>query len=233
MVTKRDQFTNHQLSVDDINLIIEKHDQHTRNHDASAISKSTLPAKVSPDIEVGNLIYIASDLSKAKQRDRYLVVKVDGDFCSVRKFTNTQLRDSAVRVKKAHCFHVPCAPLPVTYNKLESGTEIDEDVMLLVASPNEQCTSRAPPQTFDPDYESPHVTDDPLATHLPDNSVADCANLSPTSLIDAEITVPQSQTSVPLVMPQVNNNEPVLEATSPRRTQRQSRRPGYLDDYEC
>jgi len=114
MVTKRDQFTNQQLPVDDINLILQKHEQHVRNHDASARSKSSLPAKISPEVEVGDLIYITSDLSKSKQRDRYLVIKVDGEFCSVRKFTNTQLRESAVRVKKSHCFHVPSTPLSIT-----------------------------------------------------------------------------------------------------------------------
>ena len=72
MLTKRDQFTNLQLPINDINLILQKRDQHIRNHEASAKSKATLPAKIAPSIEVGDLVYIASDLSKSKQRERYI-----------------------------------------------------------------------------------------------------------------------------------------------------------------
>ena len=113
MVTKRDQFSNQQINIDEISLITKKHEQHTSNHDSSSHAKASRPALIQPDIVVGDLVHVATDLTKSRARDRYLVAKVDGEFRSLRKFTDTQLREAALRVKKSECYHVPTPPLPI------------------------------------------------------------------------------------------------------------------------
>ena len=60
-----------------------------------------------PDIEVGDLVYIHSDSNKSRARDRYLVTNVEGSFCNVRKFIGSQLRSTSYRIKKSGCYHVP------------------------------------------------------------------------------------------------------------------------------
>ena len=162
------------------------------------------------------------------------VVKVDGEFCSVRKFTNTQLCEPAVRVKKAHCFHVPSAPLPVINENKECEAEVDEDVQHLTTSSHNQCTSNTSQQTLtDFNHEPPHHADDPFTEHLSSHAETDPANLPSTPLVNTENSIATLQTGAPLEVPQAENIATALESTAPRRTQRHSRRPGYLDDYEC
>ena len=72
MLTKRDQFSNLQLQVDDVDLIIQKHNQHVSNHAPSARSKATKPALDSKPIEFGDLVYLVGD-SISKQLKRYIV----------------------------------------------------------------------------------------------------------------------------------------------------------------
>ena len=68
MLTKRDQFSNKQLPIDDCSLIIAKHNQHLENHQASERSKAKRPAVKVPDISVGDLVHLACDpISKGVQ----------------------------------------------------------------------------------------------------------------------------------------------------------------------
>ena len=238
MVTKRDQFTNHQLSIDDIDIILQKHEQHTRNHDASAKSKSALPAKIPPSIDVGDLVYIASDLSKSKQRDRYIVVKVDGEFCSLRKFTNTQLRESAVRVKKSHCFHVPSAPLPSRNMSNENPVPNDD-----IDEPPDAPLYHHP-NAFNEDlqaatlreHENMHTVEECLTA--PTSNYAETENPQPTipaSPIPSEVEPTDSQIPANVIVNALapSNQASPVETVVPRRSQRQSCRPKYLGAYEC
>ena len=93
-----------------MDLILQKHEQHTKNHDASAASKAKAPALTPPEIVTGDLVYLVADSEKSRQREWYLVVTVDGEWCNVRKFTENQFRTLSYRVKKSQCFHVPVAP---------------------------------------------------------------------------------------------------------------------------
>ena len=101
MLTKRDQFLNLQLHVDDVDLIIQKHNQHVSNHISSAQSKATKPPLENQNIEVGDLVYLVGDpISKGKQRERYIVTSIDKEWCNVRKFTSNQLRAMTYKVKE-------------------------------------------------------------------------------------------------------------------------------------
>ena len=72
MLTKRDQFTNFLLPIDDVDLIIQKHQQHLENHHPSALSKSSKPALSEAPIKLGDLVYLVDDpISKGKHLERY------------------------------------------------------------------------------------------------------------------------------------------------------------------
>jgi hypothetical protein len=235
MVTKRDQFTNQQLPIDDINLILQKHEQHIRNHDASAKSKSTLPAKIPPSIEVGDLVYIASDLSKSKQRDRYIVVKVDGEFCSVRKFTNTQLRESAVRVKKSHCFLVPSVPLP-NPNTRDEDIPSDEEPSVTPVSHHQDPIVGVQQAPLLPEHEFMHTVEEYPTAPLPSN-YAETEIPQPTipaSPIPSETETADARIPANVTVNATESNSPAapVETVVPRRSQRNRKRPKRLDAYE-
>lgn len=58
-------------------MILQQHNSRIANHTYSERSKSSVQER-SDDISVGDLVYLFSDKSKLKARDRYLVVEVNG-----------------------------------------------------------------------------------------------------------------------------------------------------------
>ena len=73
---KRDSFTGKQLPIIDEKLISKKHEDRLKSHKAS--SKYQARGKthaVYPDVSVGDLIYINSDRSKLKPREKYIIVQ--------------------------------------------------------------------------------------------------------------------------------------------------------------
>ena len=244
MITKRDQFTNEQLPVDDINLILQKHAQHVRNHDASAKAKSTLPALIPPSIVIGDLVHIISDLSKCKQRARYLVTKIDGEFCSVRKFTDTQLREAALRVKISQCYHVPTAPLSTRHNSERNDQVVpDED---LIGNVLDTYTHLPQPHNPPPVVNNEHPVlneneDTRPVLDIPTADQTSCPEMPNPQQSNPAMTtspVPLSvETSEPatVIAEEVSPTPVALEsAVAPlRRSQRTIRRPARLDGYEC
>ena len=111
MLFQRDQFSNIQISVSDEQLIKSQYEAKLDNHKSSEISKAPnrkLPPKCSA--KVGDLVYVKSDKTKGKARERYLVISEEGDWLSIKKFTNTQLRAFAYRVKRSEVYSVPYPP---------------------------------------------------------------------------------------------------------------------------
>ncbi|XP_071089210.1 uncharacterized protein [Haliotis cracherodii] len=108
MWTQRDQFNNHQIPVGDRKLILDQHHQRTTNHLHSEMSKAHIPSLPTPNISIGDLVYLHADRNKSRSRDRYLVVVNDGEWCNIQKFVGSQLRSTSYRVKKSECFRVPC-----------------------------------------------------------------------------------------------------------------------------
>ena len=99
----------------DQELIRNQHESRTSNHPYSQQSKApharTLPFV---PIEVGDIVYLVADKNKIRGHDRYLVVATDGPWCSISKFTGSQLCATAHRVKKSACFKVPPHTLTAT-----------------------------------------------------------------------------------------------------------------------
>ena len=171
---------------------------------------------IPPDIGVGDLVHITTDLSKGKQRDRYIVAKVDGDFCSLRKFTGSQLREAAVRVKKSMCYHVPSCQPPSPTRREASYDDGDEEL------------NRLPDTTSSPqDVATPDITErrnEAIEHHEnslpPTSSESETINSRP-AIEECTSTVADENIS-PFV-------EPVTptEVVAPRR----SGRTRYLPDY--
>ena len=109
-------------------LIMEQHENRLRNHKYSEKSKNpNLTQPIYSDAKVGDLVYVHSDLSKAKSRDRYIVASEDGNWLNIRKFVGSQLRKNVYRVKRNEVFKVPYTPV-VPHAKLNypgSDDEID------------------------------------------------------------------------------------------------------------
>ena len=133
MWTQRDQFSNKQLPLADDQLIALQHEQRLSNHPYSECSKAPVQQRrPTPLIDVGDLVYLHSDLNKSRARDRYLVVAIDHPFCDIKKFIGSQLRSSSYHVKLSECFKVPsdlAGPLlaPPTRRRHDSDEEDDPD----------------------------------------------------------------------------------------------------------
>ena len=110
MWCQRDQFSNEQLPVSDLELIDSQNIIRKRNHTSS--EKSKCPSGYvheSQNLEVGDIVYLRCDFNKTKTRDRYLVTSVENPWCNIRKFIGAQLRKNSYRVKCSDCYKVPTA----------------------------------------------------------------------------------------------------------------------------
>ena len=66
-----------------------------------------------------------SDRDKSRARDRYLIVRIDGEWCFIKKFTGSQLRATSYKVKLAECYGVSYTVPPV--ENLSISPPYDED----------------------------------------------------------------------------------------------------------
>ena len=108
MWTQRDQVSKKQLPLADDRLIALQRKQCLSNHHHSECSKAPMQQRrPTPLIDLGDLVYLHSDLSKSRTRDCYLVVAIAPPFCDIKKFIGSQLRSSSYHVKLSECFMVP------------------------------------------------------------------------------------------------------------------------------
>ena len=90
MFMQRDQFSNIQIPVNDIHLIQTQYDAKGTNHSFSERAKapkSKTPPKYSSSLRKGDLVYLYKDRNKFKARDRYLIVEINDEWCTIKKFT--------------------------------------------------------------------------------------------------------------------------------------------------
>ena len=87
--TKRNMSTGQPIDLSDTELIKQKYAQRCSGHEASAKSKSRgKTAATFPPVDVGQLVFLYSDASKLKSRDKYLVTAVE---CSLSRWTDPEL----------------------------------------------------------------------------------------------------------------------------------------------
>ena len=225
MWTQRDQFNNDQIPLSDRELIMSQSHARSKKHPYSEKSKAPLSQNPpNPAIAVGELIYLYSDGSKTKGRDRYLVTSIDGPWCDIRKFAGQQLRCTSYRVKKSECFLVPSSiPLHTPTTASHPMSPMSEED----ADDNDPIPGAAPDVTPDP----PPPPDIPPAIIPPTQVV-----LTPTTT-GASATPGESSAVCPggenMPTQLVTPNSPVAAINSLRRSARSRHPPGHLADYIC
>ena len=90
MWLQRDQWTNEQLPVSDLNLISQQQQHRHDNHTYSKKSKAPHGRKNTDcSIKTGDIVYLYCDRDKTQARKQYLIVSVEGQWCQVKKFTGS------------------------------------------------------------------------------------------------------------------------------------------------
>ncbi|KAI0243119.1 hypothetical protein LSAT2_008376, partial [Lamellibrachia satsuma] len=98
LLVQRDQFSNQQISVSDLTMMLEQQKHRIDNHPHSERSKAPgMNVLPSTEVAVGDLVYIHADRTKSKARDRYLVVYVEDAWYNIRKCVGSQLRNTSYR----------------------------------------------------------------------------------------------------------------------------------------
>ena len=143
--TQRDQYTQSQLPIDDKTVIDKQKQQRERNHKYSERSKEKSGRRrPSVDLSIGDLVYLRNDNHKHAARDRYLVNKIEDDWCYILKFSGNQLRSKPYKVLLKECYAVPSNIHTHTHthahNYNDSSSESDTEYEV-----NRQCQWVAPP----------------------------------------------------------------------------------------
>jgi len=126
---QRDQYTNAQIPIDDMNIIQSKHSRAVNNNFASEISKSGgRGPRINISVVVGDLVYLISDRDKNSPRNRYLVVSVEGEWCGIRKFIGNTLKSNSYRVKMAEVYKVP--PTTLHIDTLPTNNSANEPLFI-------------------------------------------------------------------------------------------------------
>ena len=106
--TQRNQFSNEQIPINDLQHILAKQKSRQANHPFSEAAKGgSQPQAPVPPLQVGDLVYVKSDRDKSRTRDGYLIVSIDGKWCFIKKFSGSQLRATSNKVKLSECYAVP------------------------------------------------------------------------------------------------------------------------------
>ena len=159
--THRNQFSNGQIPINDLQLILAKQKARQANHPFSEAAKGGYrPQAPVPPLQVGDLVYVKSDRDKSRARDRYLIVSIDGEWCFIKKFSGSQLRATSYKVKLAECYAVPhTLPPPSSHSVVPT---LDDDGCEEIAEQPQPCQQpSAPPDLLrppspDPPAFSPH-----------------------------------------------------------------------------
>ena len=134
---QRDQYTNAQIPIEDMNIIQSKHDRAVNNNYSSELSKSGgRGPRLNQSVVVGDLVYLISDRSKNSPRDRYLVVSIEDEWCSIRKFIGNTLKSNSYRVKMFEVYKVPTTTLLLHEPGRVMADTSSEDIMISVDAPS-------------------------------------------------------------------------------------------------
>ena len=105
---QRNQNTGQQLSLSDKQLIDSQQRRRHQNHPSSEKSKSGgKPALPNADVTPGSIVYMYQDGSKLRTRPRYVVLKVENGWVTVRRFGEKQLGHIPYTARLDQCYVVP------------------------------------------------------------------------------------------------------------------------------
>ena len=230
-------------------MIRRQQDARITNHPYSERSKYR-PRVLEPSesIGVGDIVYLFQDKKKTSPRPRYIVASIDGQWCFIRKFTGSQLRDTAYKVRIEECYKVPEYKYPITQSP---PIEIND----YSTSPEE------PPELPHADLHCERFPDAPSGLRNVPEQITSRAPVEPpgTPTIPPEIEMVTPQTSAVDSTPDYPRPESEMHHSPPassaphgpldynsdrgeevssepessyrsRRPQRNKKRPKYLDD---
>ena len=93
ILNQRNQYTGEQIDINVLALSEQQSQLRIANQESSAKHKARgNPPAQEACVREGSLVYIKSEGDKNCARDRYLVVGVDGEGCTLQKFVKSQLR---------------------------------------------------------------------------------------------------------------------------------------------
>jgi hypothetical protein len=251
---QRDQYTNAQIPIDDMNIIQTKHNRAVKNNLSSELSKSGgRGPRINQSITVGDLVYLISDRSKNSPRDRYLVASTEDEWCSIRKFIGNTLKANSYRVKTSEVYKVPTTTLEETQRRSTTGIVEDEisigeeELGQARQAPLDMQDSpppEPPPAVHPREMHQPELPPPASSPHLQgvDGSLHCAAESSAPSLPTTRASQ-QLATSPATVAPQpptppetLTRPEPAIanesSEQSPRRSTRPRRPPAWLSDYD-
>ena len=104
IILQREQLTGQQLNFKDKSLCKQQNESRKQNHRPSAASKSRSGVCTESSIKIGDLVYVKSELSKFKARERYIVVAIYNNFATIQKLNNEKLMSTQYKVPLSTIF---------------------------------------------------------------------------------------------------------------------------------
>ena len=225
MWSQRDQFSNQQIPFSDIQMIQSQHQLRSANHPYSEKSKApnSSAAPITP-VEVGDIVYLYSDHSKLRARNRYLVTSVDSMWCNIRTFTGSQLRARSYRIKRSECYKVP-SQWEHSIHRRQSPETDDSDIV------DEPTIAPPVPPGIPAVLSTPaSLSETPAGTYTGPNMVPAIPTRTPTDTSEHEST-PACQD--PWISEPPPPPDLTCESIAPRRSLRQRNPPKHFNDYVC
>jgi hypothetical protein len=224
---QRDTHTLKQLEFVDNDLAEEQTNIRVQNQSSSAISKANGgKASTSAKVKVGSLVYIKEEGDKTKTRERYMIVKIDGNMCKAMKLQKTNFPKKEYELKLTEVF-------PVT-----SMIQVAENSMKGIdSSDDEQESTRQEgirlPLPVVPAVVHETTTNLELdVTAQMENDISDVST-EDVSTEDVSTEDVSSEDLGATVTPDVPTSEVEHEESTSSRPKRTTRRPARLGDYEC
>ena len=169
--TQRNQFSNEQIPINDLQHILAKQTARQANHPFSEAAKGGYqPQAPVPPLQVGDLVYVKSDRDKSCACDRYIIVSIDGEWCFIKKFSGSQLRTTSYKVKLAKCYAVPNTLPPPSYHSVVPTLD-DDECQEIAEQPS------APPDLLRPPSPDPPASTPHHAEHQEDTTPSDTDRL--------------------------------------------------------
>ena len=174
--TQRDQITGAQLPFKDSELLKLQETTRSTNHPVSAMSKlhghsAGLPSALS----LGDLVYLKQERSKLKAREKYLIVAISGEMCSIRKFTESHFRARTYNVPLYECYPVMPTLLPPKKDHVsdssDDGLPPEAPPPVIPAAINQPLPDEAIPPDI-PVVVNPQLPDEPIPPDI-DNAPGD------------------------------------------------------------
>ena len=242
--TKRDMSTGEELLVNDEELINMKYTNRCNSHESSSKYKSRGKiSKPSPSLEIGMIVFIYSDRSKLKSREKYLITKVMDEFVIVQKFTKDQFRNREYKVKKSDLIVIPTQTKNPSY-KSNSTSEPLETTSLPHADTIPVGETSLVGDTLtvidtQPVGDAPYIAGETLnlndtspaaETHVSDNALPVAASLPRPKFKDfASPSPPHLQYPENIDRPATNNKKETKRYQLPNQSHTQKRQPEKLE----